>query len=114
MYSIHLINFVRVVLENSKLCYYINVTSNFIEIETVERPTKSQMYLTQFTLYFILVGELRDFTGSYLSSFYYMGVSAVIASIILLMEPLGRKMLKKSKDADITEKQNMLNLTEKQ
>lgn len=109
MYSIHLKNFVRVVLENSKLCYYINVTSNFIEIET-----KSQLYLTQFTLYFILVGELRDFTGSYLSSFYYMGVSAVIASIILLMEPLGRKMMKKSKDADINEKQNMLNLTEKQ
>lgn len=61
-----------------------------------------------------MVGELRDFTGSYLSSFYYMGVSAVAASIILLMEPLGRKMMK-SEDADIIEKQNMLhvNMTEK-
>lgn len=62
----------------------------------------------------VIIGELRDFTGSYLSSFYYMGVSAVVASIILLMEPLGRKMMK-SEDADIIEKQNMLhvNMTEK-
>ncbi|XP_062599468.1 monocarboxylate transporter 2-like [Saccostrea cucullata] len=60
----------------------------------------------------VLIGELRDYTGSYLTSFYFMGATAVLGGFIMLLEPLGRRMMKtKQNDADSKEMQPMMNKT---
>ncbi|XP_061171315.1 monocarboxylate transporter 9-like [Saccostrea echinata] len=57
----------------------------------------------------VLIGELRDYTGSYLTSFYFMGATAVLGGFVLLMEPFGRRMMvNKKKDGDSKEMQPMM------
>ncbi|XP_061194426.1 monocarboxylate transporter 2-like [Saccostrea echinata] len=57
----------------------------------------------------VLIGELRDYTGSYLTSFYFMGATAVLGGFVLLMEPFGRRMMmNKNKDEDSKEMQPMM------
>ncbi|ESO98953.1 hypothetical protein LOTGIDRAFT_231274 [Lottia gigantea] len=52
------------------------------------------------SIYNPLVGALKDFTGSYVAAYHFMGTLLILAAVLLLMEPLFGKCVEKQEQKE--------------